>query len=259
MINRGYWARVHRVRLTVEDFLRTEDENKQIISLGAGFDTAYWQLKSDFPEAKFNYIEVDFEDVCCQKCRIISEHDALKSKISGPITVGQEILATEYKLLHSDLRNTENLMLKLGAHSSRSVPTLILAECVLAYIEAQHSDSLLESLSSHYDNLSFLNYDMIQPNDPFGRTMISNLRLRNVELKGIVSYPSITSQLDRFRRFFERADGYNMLVIYNGHTNRQEKERIERIEWMDEFEEWNLLMEHYCMVIGSKGTVNLSF
>mmetsp|Transcript_9283 Transcript_9283/g.9285 ORF Transcript_9283/g.9285 Transcript_9283/m.9285 type:complete len:304 (-) Transcript_9283:31-942(-) len=259
LINRGYWARVHRVKMTVDEFLRIDDDNKQIISIGAGFDTAYWLLRTEKPEARFQYTEIDFEDVCNHKSQIIASNPQLFSMISSPITPNQEILARDYKLLHADLRNSRFLMEKLALHTNTSAPTLILAECVLAYMEAQHSDSLIEDFSTLYPNSAFLNYDMIQPHDPFGRTMIQNLRARHVELKGIVSYPTVASHLDRFRRFYERVDGYNMLMIYNRHTDRHERERVEKLEWMDEFEEWNMLMEHYCMIIGCKGSVNLAF
>ena len=34
---------------------------------------------------------------------------------------------------------------------------------------------------------------------------------------------------------------------------------IEAIEIMDEFEEWNLLLRHYCMVVACKGNLMLKF
>jgi len=39
-----------------------------------------------------------------------------------------------------------------------------------------------------------------------------------------------------------------MTTVYNSRLNQTEKQRIERIEMFDEFEEWLLLQGHYCLV-----------
>lgn len=47
LINRGTYVRVAAVRKLVDEFMATEPQcKKQIISLGAGFDTMYFRLKS---------------------------------------------------------------------------------------------------------------------------------------------------------------------------------------------------------------------
>ena len=44
-----------------------------------------------------------------------------------------------------------------------------------------------------------------------------------------------------------------MLSIYNSLIPITEKNRINRIEMLDEIEEWELLMSHYCVSMGIKG------
>jgi hypothetical protein len=34
-----------------------------------------------------------------------------------------------------------------------------------------------------------------------------------------------------------------------------EKDRVAKLEIFDEFEEWNLLMSHYCLVVAKRGLV----
>jgi tRNA wybutosine-synthesizing protein 4 len=76
MINRGTWSRVYavsRMLLKFVDFVRNFNETNntnipvQILSLGAGFDTSFFNLKSTFPNVCFNYIEVDYQEVVVKK------------------------------------------------------------------------------------------------------------------------------------------------------------------------------------------------
>lgn len=42
----GYASRVLAIEILIKQFLNTHPEqNKQIVSFGAGFDTTYWKLK----------------------------------------------------------------------------------------------------------------------------------------------------------------------------------------------------------------------
>lgn len=44
-----------------------------------------------------------------------------------------------------------------------------------------------------------------------------------------------------------------MSVVYNERINvENERTRIEKIEMFDEFEEWNMLQDHYCLSIGKR-------
>ena len=62
-----------------------------------------------------------------------------------------------------------------------SIPTLLLSECVLVYLKPEESRSILTFFKDHFkSDLAFLNYEMINPNDPFGRTMLDNLEVRGL-------------------------------------------------------------------------------
>jgi tRNA wybutosine-synthesizing protein 4 len=44
-----------------------------------------------------------------------------------------------------------------------------------------------------------------------------------------------------------------MITIYNERVNQeQERTRIEKLEMFDEFEEWNMLQNHYCLSLGQR-------
>ncbi|KAG6486840.1 hypothetical protein ZIOFF_055420 [Zingiber officinale] len=118
IINRGYYARWAALRKLLLQFLKTErktsDENhskKQILSLGAGFDTTYFQLL-DEGMAPHLYVELDFKEVTSKKAAIIDHYIQLKEKV-GPeafISIEKgEVLSNNYKLLPADIRNIQVL------------------------------------------------------------------------------------------------------------------------------------------------------
>ncbi len=51
----------------------------QVVSLGAGFDTLYWNLK-DEGLSPHSYIEIDFPDVTMKKCHNIKSKKPLIEK-----------------------------------------------------------------------------------------------------------------------------------------------------------------------------------
>lgn len=66
----GYYARVAAVRGLMKNFVNSTRQRCQVISLGAGFDTTYWQASEEGWCAQV-YIEVDFLEVTCRKCYYI--------------------------------------------------------------------------------------------------------------------------------------------------------------------------------------------
>ncbi|GAB2225724.1 hypothetical protein Droror1_Dr00006528 [Drosera rotundifolia] len=84
---------------------------KQILSLGAGFDTMYFQLKDD-GKAPHLYVELDFQEVTSKKAALIDMHRQLKEKVGSKASISRdkgEVLADDYKLLPIDLRDLQQL------------------------------------------------------------------------------------------------------------------------------------------------------
>ena len=216
---------MHRIQKTIEEFLQCDEPSKQIISLGAGFDTTYFLLKQKYSESNFTYIEIDFPDICLAKSEKFLQSEQLTSLIGEDFTRNSEILTLNYKLLHGDLRESQPIEQKLRTFTLKEAPTLIIAECVFSYIDSDKIDELINRLCLLYDNLAFVIYDIIEPNDAFGRIMTKNLNTRGITLKGIQKYPSLNSQISRFSKWFEHVQGFNMLEVYNTCVDRQEKNR----------------------------------
>lgn len=61
-----------------------------------------------------------------------------------------------------DLRNTDELENKMKqAEVDFTIPTIIIAECVLVYIETDNCSKLLSWLSSHFSTSLFVNYEQV--------------------------------------------------------------------------------------------------
>lgn len=52
----------------------------------------------------------------------------------------------------------------------------------------------------------------------------------------------------------QTAECLNMSQLYTLKLDKTERQRIEKIEMFDEFEEWELLQSHYCMCLGKKSS-----
>ena len=58
------------------------------------------------------------------------------------------------------------------------LPTLILTECLLIYMKAEDSSSVLNWTMDFFGaagEIAYVNYEMINPSDQFGRMMVENL------------------------------------------------------------------------------------
>jgi len=71
IINRGYFARWSVLRKLLNQFLNAgknsnDEKPKQVLSLGAGFDTTFFQLQ-DEGIAPHLYVELDFKEVTSKK------------------------------------------------------------------------------------------------------------------------------------------------------------------------------------------------
>ncbi|XP_050312272.1 leucine carboxyl methyltransferase 1 [Anthonomus grandis grandis] len=256
-INRGYYARVKGVDTFVQKFINRAGSNAQVVNFGAGFDTLYWRLK-DEGVAISCYVELDFPTVTAKKCYTIKKNKPLLDRIyqqDGEVKYSStDMHSGNFHCLGVDLRQIKQLQEKLTQADIRfDKPTLFLAECVLVYIESDWASRLLKWLSSTFSRALFINYEMCHMNDTFGNIMAANLRARGCFLSGLSYCKSLESQRGRFLDSgWTGAKAWDMVEVYHS-LDPKERDRIEKIEFLDEQELLLQLFQHYCICIGYMG------
>lgn len=263
IINRGTYMRTSSIDRLFDQFLNNGPENrKQIISLGAGSDTRF------FRRARKNLVfhEVDFPTNTSAKIASIQQASVLKDLITSTLDDPSSLSINPDKTaLYSETLNIHPIDLRqIGANSSPpptlpnldlSLPTLILSECCLCYIPPETTTQILAYLTSLLNaSVAIILYEPVRPYDAFGRTMSSNLSSRGIELRTVKRYYSLRSQRDRLKQagFVTGQGARTMNDVYYGVEQEawispSERARVERLEWLDEVEEWKLLGGHYCL------------
>ncbi|XP_037596530.1 leucine carboxyl methyltransferase 1 isoform X3 [Cebus imitator] len=138
-------------------------------------------------------------------------------------------------------------------HTSDGLPTLLIAECVLVYMTPEQSANLLKWAANSFEVAMFINYEQVNMGDRFGQIMIENLRRRQCDLAGVETCKSLESQKERLlSNGWETASAIDMMELYSK-LPRAEVSRIESLEFLDEMELLEQLMQHYCLCWATKG------
>ncbi|KAJ4303570.1 carboxy methyl transferase for protein phosphatase 2A [Kalmusia sp. IMI 367209] len=262
LLNRGTYVRTSAIDQLVDRFLTTSPSSpKQFISLGAGTDTRYFRLRDKYPDAQIVYHEIDFPTNTASKLRSIQRHSQLQEKIGDP-TMAIGATQTSY---YNSRYNIHDLDLRSLATSSSgnpppelpnldpSAPTLILSEMCLIYLQPSTVSSIIQTFLNHYLKLgtpaSLIVYEPILPHDAFGRTMVSNLSTRSIQLPTLTAYPELGDQRTRLRQYglVNGCKTADTDFIWRRWVSEEEKERVASLEMLDELEELELLLRHYCV------------
>lgn len=251
IINRGTHVRTQAIDKLVSNFLeKNSAQRKQIISLGAGSDTRFFRLCA----GKHNviYHELDFEE------NVIPKRAAIRGSTQlAPMTVARED-SSSYHLHALDLRDLTKKSPPIIPGLESEIPTLILSECCLCYLPPDMATSVLQYFTMNLkSDRAIVLYEPIRPFDAFGKTMVTNLSSRGIELRTLKRYYSLGAQRQRLRLAgFEGGQGardVHQIWSSDQWVSKSERERIEKIEWLDEVEEWKLLASHYCVAWGWRG------
>eukprot|EP01025_Chloroclados_australasicus_P055735 TRINITY_DN6821_c0_g2_i3.p1 TRINITY_DN6821_c0_g2~~TRINITY_DN6821_c0_g2_i3.p1 ORF type:complete len:351 (-),score=45.71 TRINITY_DN6821_c0_g2_i3:426-1478(-) len=261
LLNRGYYTRHKCMASLLDGFLSACSSQQppqpcQVVVLGAGFDTTFFQSKSR-GTTFVKYVELDFQETTLRKTMIISKEPALKSvlELNNPTEIDGRrgtISSPQYCLQHCDLRDIEQVNTALNdAGVDRTLPTYFLSECVLVYMLPRESNALLNWLASNFPTAAIVIYEQIKPDTQFGQQMVKNLEARGAPLFGVKETPTLEAHEARLlKQGWQRAFSADLNRIYMLHTEPVDRVRIETLEVFDEFEEWHLIMGHYCVVVG---------
>ena len=164
---------------------------------------------------------------------------------------GINIHSKYYRLATADLRDIEAVHNAVkNAGIDFTVPTLLLSECVLVYLEPEESCSIIAWAARTFQHSVFVTYEQIRPHDAFGRVMAKNLEERGYTLRGLHAFPDIPAQTSRYKELgYQACTVIDMNDIYYRILPKQDIARIERLEIFDEIEEWHLMSAHYAIAV----------
>ncbi|KAG8929306.1 carboxy methyl transferase for protein phosphatase 2A [Tulasnella sp. 418] len=259
LINIGTYVRSEGIDALITKFFSLfEDKvSVQIVSLGAGSDTRFWRLSAGPNNNRIvKYVEIDFAEVTARKLALIRKSTELRTVI-GDITSengGTGCSSKVYHLLPADLReDPESSLLPLINILDYQTPTLVLAECVFAYMETSLSEKVLQWFTNRFTTVGCLIYEMFALNDSFGQVMKENLRARNVSLPGVERFVDLQSLRNRFNDCgFSDTNGITLKLLWSELIPKSEVNRIATLEHVDEWEEILLVLNHYAISWGSK-------
>uniref|UniRef100_A0A8C7XLR6 Leucine carboxyl methyltransferase 1 n=1 Tax=Oryzias sinensis TaxID=183150 RepID=A0A8C7XLR6_9TELE len=228
-INRGYYARVQGVNFLLDAFLKKTQCNCQVINLGAGLDTTFWRLKDNnlMPQ---KFFEVDFPTIVSRKIHYIKTKPPLSKPIIETHSTDSLLLdahnldSDRYCIIGADLRNISDMEEKLKKFQlNTELPTLVLTECVLVYMTPSQSSGLIRWVAETFHTAMFINYE----------------------------------QKERFLRSgWEHASALDMITVYSM-LPQVDVGRIERLEFLDEGELLQQLLQHYSISWATKDKLRL--
>ncbi|KAI9216654.1 S-adenosyl-L-methionine-dependent methyltransferase [Blastocladiella britannica] len=284
LINRGTYARITAFDRVLGHWLSVLASTStsgpaQVVSLGAGTDTRYLRFAERAANADNNdgdmaaavwarvrYFEVDLPKTVLRKVSAMRK--------AARTTMGPQLLpdpafdakTTTYTagaltITAGDLRDWPTVPRRLAELGfDPRLPTLVMAECVLVYVDPPSAvDTMLQWIAATCRDVVVASYDHIQPEDAFGRMMVANLRSRGIELPGLHAFPSLDAHQRRYLENggagFTSAQVWDMNGVWRDWVSEDEKERIAKLEMLDEVEELQLLFAHYCLSIAARGPI----
>ena len=223
LINRGTYCRVFAINSKLHELINNfqklsdfKDSKINIIILGSGFDTTYFNLMSE-GYSNIEVYEYDYKEIIDKKLKLISKSKELINIVNKN--------KNNYHLINCDITNKKLFEESLNnIKTAENDLTIIICECLLVYIEEKVTIEMISCLTNKFSNVYLLEYDLIGPDDPFGKEMVDNLKTRDIYLKGFNDVKNINDQ----------------------------KKKKKKLELMDEFEELNLLQRHACFGFASK-------
>jgi tRNA wybutosine-synthesizing protein 4 len=117
-------------------------------------------------------------------------------------------------------------------------------------MDPSDSAAIVRWLGGHFKCAALAVYEQLNPGDAFGRQMCSHLEGRGCPLRGVYSTPTKEAHEARMTgNGWGAARCRTMDELYMACLDPADKARIEALEMFDEFEEWHMMMDHYCITV----------
>ncbi|KAH7589415.1 Leucine carboxyl methyltransferase [Nakaseomyces glabratus] len=241
VMNYGTYLRTVAIDERVLEFLQCNGGSQvQIVNIGCGSDLRMVSVLAKHSNVK--YIDLDFKESVELKRQVLEKSSTLSSYLKND----------NYVLRSCDLRDVPDTLELLNEECKPELPTLIISECVLCYMPEKETQSLIDGILHLFKNGSWVSYDPMggsDKNDRFGVIMQQNLRdSRQLEMPTLLINNSPEIYASRWTpnsdEQFERVVT-DMWTYYNDKVPAEEKQRIKRLQFLDELEELKVMQSHY--------------
>jgi len=237
------------------------------------------------------WFEVDHDPVFREKAATIQQsptifggttvHKKSESVYELTPTITAKTTTSSCHWIAHDLKEDPTVLLQekliAGSGFDPHCPTLVVVECVQMYLPVAAVDAIWRTLATTCTDCHVCSYEPIldgttsknsRNNNPsaFGRMMEGNLtqagvvepdsclvqrRTLTAYLASLVHTDSSSSSSSGATSSFRRAVGCNMHTAYETLLTAAQRQRANRCEFLDELEEWVLIMQHYGLVVAS--------
>ena len=244
----------------------------QILNLGAGYDTLFWRVQ-DYLESSFRndmikcFVDIDLPEVTAKKCMSVRRSNNLLAKVAGVGNEEVKFSRTDmhghcYHIVAVNFTDIDLLEKKLSECTgfSYDLPTIFICECVMVYIEPTKANNFLKWTSTKFhSSIAMINHEQINIFDKFGQVMLENLSQRGCSLPGIEACRNKNTHIQRLvTSGWDSGVCWTMYELYNL-LPKEDINRVEKIEFLDERELVNQLFEHYCVSFCWKNVSDLCF
>ncbi|ELU06607.1 hypothetical protein CAPTEDRAFT_220116 [Capitella teleta] len=260
LIHWGYYIRAKAVDHMINSFLAAFPGRKQILSLGAGFDSMYFRLKASGKLESVHYYEIDFKDVLLRKCALIGQNSTLldltqANTCSFDASSNINHVCSGYTMIAADLTQLPQLSSVVEtAGIDPSIPTFILSEVVLTYIRPKQSSGVIQWAAKIFPQAMFVTYEQMNPSDSFGLFMCQHFKNVGSPLRSIETFPLFKDQIHRYESLgWDSVSACDMNCFYFSVLSEEDQVHLRSLEPFDEFEEWHLTCAHYFLLNACNG------
>ncbi|CEP60818.1 leucine carboxy methyltransferase LALA0_S02e00320g [Lachancea lanzarotensis] len=251
LMNYGTYLRTLIVDIECKSFLENaanENSKIQILNLGCGSDLRMLFFLNQYPQ--LTWIDLDFAESVSLKAKILKKNEQFRNTLGEPQGADDtEYISDRYLLKSCNLNHTQKVLDILLESSVPEVPTLVITECVLCYMDLSQSQALIDNVVSFYETGTWVSYDPIGGNeadDRFGAIMQANLwESRQLELPTLMFFNSVEKYAQRFEDETKHTQIETVWQYYIQQIPQEEKNRLKSLQFLDEIEELKLILSHY--------------
>lgn len=252
VMNYGTYLRTVSIDLKLSEWLQNHSSKVQVLNLGCGSDLRMLPFLASNPNMQ--WIDLDYKEIVGFKATIFQMNEKFRAalqlqppaKDTSETQTFDSIISERYQLLPCNITDTKQLISVLERFSNPNIPTVIISECVLCYLDQDKASQLITNITNFYKEGFWLSYDPIggsDTNDRFGSIMQDNLReSRQLNMPTLMIY---NSQEKYKSRFPGKTEIQTMWFYYQNLIDETERQRLKRLQFLDEIEELQVIFSHY--------------